>query len=269
MPYVLSTLAVVAAVLVGQLLTKLTPLPNLSMIFLLAVLFPAVSFGVRPAICASLLSFLAYNFFFIEPLYTFTIAEPYEFFALVIFLLVAVVTSALAGRARDHARIAANRLETMRRLYEFTRGLSEFATVDSVADRAASELRAVLRREAIFLIHSDGELLRAGTPRSERTSAAGVKWRRLALAVPDFAWLALAAIVLSFFSFSLHERSSGCVRIYDDPARLACYDAALGSRHPAKGAEALGIPDLPGGSGPPQTTRPEPASWFAQHGPSR
>ena len=46
----------------------------------------------------------AYNFFFIEPLYTFTVAEPYELLALVIFLVVAVMTSALAGRVREQAR---------------------------------------------------------------------------------------------------------------------------------------------------------------------
>ena len=73
------------------------------MVFLLAVLLSAVSFGMWPAIYASVLSFLAYNFFFIEPLYTFTIAEPYELLALVIFLIVAVITSALAGRVRQQA----------------------------------------------------------------------------------------------------------------------------------------------------------------------
>ena len=88
----------------AKLLTQLTPIPNLSMVFLLAVLLTAISFGIWPAIYASVLSFLAYNFFFIAPLYTFTIAEPYELLALVIFLVVAVITSALAGRVREQAQ---------------------------------------------------------------------------------------------------------------------------------------------------------------------
>ena len=75
----------------------LTPLPNLSMVFLMAVLFSAVSFGMWPAIYASVLSFLAYNFFFIEPLYTFTVAQPHELLALVIFLAVAVMTRRWPG----------------------------------------------------------------------------------------------------------------------------------------------------------------------------
>ena len=91
------------------------------MVFLLAVLVTAMNFGIWPAIYASVLSFLVYNFFFIPPLYTFTIAEPYELLALVIFLVVAVISSALAGRVREQARISASRMRAMRRLYEFTR----------------------------------------------------------------------------------------------------------------------------------------------------
>ena len=68
------------------------------------MLLTAVSFGIWPAIFASVLSFLTFNFFFIEPLYTFTVAEPYELLALVTFLIVAVVTSALAGRVRRQAQ---------------------------------------------------------------------------------------------------------------------------------------------------------------------
>jgi K+-sensing histidine kinase KdpD len=109
MPYLWSVLAVATAVAAGRLLTTLTPFPNLSMIFLMAVLFPAVIFGIWPATFASVLSFLAYNFFFIEPIYTFTVAEPYELLALVIFLVIAVITSALAGRVREQARRMARR----------------------------------------------------------------------------------------------------------------------------------------------------------------
>src|ERR1043166_7808558 len=120
LPYVWSTFAVAAAVAFGEAGTGLTPLPNLSMIFLRAVLFPAVIFGIWPAIYASVLSFLAYNFFFIEPLYTFQIAEAHELLALLVFLIVAIVTSTLAGRVRDQIRVANESARTNRRLYEFT-----------------------------------------------------------------------------------------------------------------------------------------------------
>jgi K+-sensing histidine kinase KdpD len=104
-----SAAAVALATLAGLLLISFVRLPNVSMVFLLAVLFAAAQFGLWPALLASGLSFLAYNFFFIEPLHTFVVAEPHEWLALFVLLAVAVLTSTIAGRARDQARTALER----------------------------------------------------------------------------------------------------------------------------------------------------------------
>ncbi len=117
-PFIWSTAVVAATLAAAKMTAALAALPNISMVFLMAVLFSAVTFGLWPAIYASGLSFLAYNFFFIEPLYSFQIAAPHELLALVVFLIVAVVTSALAGRVRDQALLANERAQAMRRLYE-------------------------------------------------------------------------------------------------------------------------------------------------------
>src|SRR5271166_6705602 len=61
--------SVACAVGVGEVLTALLRLPNLSMIFLTAVLFSGGLYGTRAAVIASFASFVAYNFFFIPPLY--------------------------------------------------------------------------------------------------------------------------------------------------------------------------------------------------------
>jgi two-component system, OmpR family, sensor histidine kinase KdpD len=162
MHYVWSTIAVAAAVLAGVLLSTLTSLPNLSMIFLMAVLLAAVRFGMWPAVYASVLSFLAYNFFFIEPRYTFAVAEPHELLALVIFLVVAVTASALAGRIRDQVRVSAERMRSTRRLYEFTRKLSGLADADAIAGGAAGEVHTSLARPTVVLLNQGGKLALAG-----------------------------------------------------------------------------------------------------------
>jgi two-component system sensor histidine kinase KdpD len=173
LPFFYATASVAAALGVGEVLSKLTPLPNLSMVFLMAVLFTAINLGVWPAIYASLLSFLVYNFFFIAPVYTFTVAEPYELLALVIFLVVAVTTSAVAGRAREQAKISASRVRAMRRLYEFTRRLSGLATLDAVAEGAASEIHASLGRAVVVLLaQGDDLVLTAAWPPEDELNAA-------------------------------------------------------------------------------------------------
>jgi two-component system, OmpR family, sensor histidine kinase KdpD len=163
MPYIWSAIGVAAAVIVtGGLRAILTPLPNLSMVFLTAVLFSAVRFGMRPAILSSVLSFLAYNFFFIEPIYTFRIAEAHEVLALTIFLVVAITTSALAGRIRDQASVGAERMRATRRLYEFTDKLSGLATAEAIADGAAGEIHTSLGKATVILLADNGTLVLAG-----------------------------------------------------------------------------------------------------------
>ena len=159
--FIYATLAVIAALAVGETLIRLTPIPNLSIVFLMAVLFSAINFGIWPAIYASVLSFLVHNFFFIPPLYRFTIAEPYEFLALVIFLVVAIVSAAMAGRVREQARVSARRVRAMRRLYEFTRRLSGLATDDGIAEGAAGEIHASLARPVLVLLARDDDLVLA------------------------------------------------------------------------------------------------------------
>jgi two-component system sensor histidine kinase KdpD len=181
--YLSSALAVAIATLAGRLFLAVTPLPNISMVFLLAVLFSAVSFGMRPAIYASVLSFLAYDFFFIEPLYTFQITEPSELLSLITFLIVAIVTSALAGRVRDQARAANERMIVTRRLYEFTGKLSGVTSVDTLADGAAGEIHVNLRRATVILLNQNDELsMAAAWPPEDRLDAQTWKAAQLAFA---------------------------------------------------------------------------------------
>lgn len=168
-----ATIAVGAAVAAGQILTRLTPIPNLSIVFLLAILFSAMNFGIWPAIYASLLSFLAYNFFFISPVHTLTVAEPYELLALLIFLVVAITSAAMAARVREQARISADRVRATRRLYEFTRRLSGLASSEDVAEGAASEIHISLRRPVVVLLARDEDVvLTAAWPPEDDLDAA-------------------------------------------------------------------------------------------------
>ena len=156
---------VACAVVVGEALTAMLQLPNLSMIFLTAVLFCAVRFGTRAAVIAALASFFAYNFFFIEPLYTFTIAEPQELFALLIFLAVAVLTGSLAGRVRDQRETVLGNAEATQSLYDFSRKLSGASSLDDILWAAAAHLHTTLGGRVVLLVADGDELqIRAAWP---------------------------------------------------------------------------------------------------------
>ncbi len=145
-------LAVGAALAVGLVASRWLELPNLSMIFLTAVLFCAVTFGIWSAIIAAALSFVVYNFFFIEPVYTLTVASPHELLALVVFLLVAVLTGGLAGRVRDQSIAAQARVKQTQALFDFSRKLSGTAKLDDILWLTAGQTATAIKGQTIILL---------------------------------------------------------------------------------------------------------------------
>ena len=107
--------------------------------FLLVVLSVAIFWGSGPALLASVLGMLCYNFFFLPPYYTFTIADPQNWVALTAFFVTALAVGQLSARAKRRAEEAeAGRMEN-RRLYE---------ELQEAFDRA-SEAEALRRSERI------------------------------------------------------------------------------------------------------------------------
>jgi len=99
-PFLLASAVVAVAGMTAPILQRL-PHANLSLLFMTGVLIVAVRYGLWPSIYASLLSFLAFNFFFTEPLYTFKVREEGDLATLVFFLLMASIAGNLAFRMRD------------------------------------------------------------------------------------------------------------------------------------------------------------------------
>ena len=165
--------AVALAVAAGRALEHLTTFPNLSMVFLLAVLLCAFRFGLYSAVAAALLSFVAYNFFFLEPRYTLTVAQPHELFGLLIFLAVAIVTGGLAGRLREQASATRDRAEAMQALYDFSSKLAGAAKMDDIVWVLAAQSAAVIKGRSVVLLGRSGALaIEGGWPPDDTLSTA-------------------------------------------------------------------------------------------------
>lgn len=80
-----------------------------SLLYLLVIVACATTTGRGPAVLAAVLSFLGWNFFFIEPIGTFTVHDPKEWFALVVFLIIGVLCAVLGERARVAGQVEALR----------------------------------------------------------------------------------------------------------------------------------------------------------------
>ncbi|PWB83636.1 MAG: sensor histidine kinase KdpD [Methylocystaceae bacterium] len=151
--------SVTLAVGLGWLLDTWLRFPNLSLIFLASVVFCALNFGVESAVAASVLSFLAFDFFFTDPRYEFTIAQPHEILSLLVYLSVAIVTGTLAGRVREQSQNMRTRAQAAQSLFEFSRKLSSAANLDDVLWAAAIHAQKALDAKCIvLLVPDDGEL---------------------------------------------------------------------------------------------------------------
>jgi K+-sensing histidine kinase KdpD len=116
--YLLAVLgvAVVTAVLIP--LNHSINATTVGFAFLLLVVFVAIFWGSKPALLASIVSMFCFNFFFLPPLYTLTIADPQNWVALSAYFITALAVGQLSARARRRAEEAeAGRVEN-RRLYE-------------------------------------------------------------------------------------------------------------------------------------------------------
>ncbi|SIR35796.1 two-component system, OmpR family, sensor histidine kinase KdpD [Rhizobium sp. RU20A] len=144
--------------LIGKAIDAFVQLPNISLLFLLAVLGASVVGGYAAAFLAAILSALAYNFFFIDPRHTFTIAAPHEVFALFVFLAVAIIAGGLASRIREQAKVARIRATALQSLYDFSRKLAGTEKGDDAIWLAVSQLQASLRRKIVLLVPRKGDL---------------------------------------------------------------------------------------------------------------
>lgn len=91
--------------------------------YLLLILALAARAGLAESITGSLVSVLTYNYFFLPPIRTFTIADPENWIALTVFLITAITASQLSASARRRAQQADAREQEMHRMYEFSRAL--------------------------------------------------------------------------------------------------------------------------------------------------
>ena len=90
---------------------------TIALALLLVVLFVATIFGSRPALIASILGVLCFNFFFLPPFYTLTISESRNWIAFFAFLVTALTAGQLSSYARRRAEEAEQRQKEIERLY--------------------------------------------------------------------------------------------------------------------------------------------------------
>lgn len=106
---------------------------TVALLYLLPVVISTTLWGLWPGILSAFIAFLAYNYFFLTPYYTFIVHQSQDIVALVIFLGVAVLISQLVGRAKAGLAMAVRRETETTRLYELSLSLTGVSDLAGIA----------------------------------------------------------------------------------------------------------------------------------------
>ncbi len=179
-PYAIATGTVAIAIGVAVMLQQYLHITSVAMVLLSAVVFVSARQGLWPSLLASGLAFLAFNYLFIEPLYTFTIAEPENYVALFFFLISAAFVGNLAARTRTEMLIARRRARVTGQLHSFSQKLAGIAELDDLLWATAYQVASMLNVHVVLLLpEEDRVVVRAGFPPEDQLDEADIaaaKW---------------------------------------------------------------------------------------------
>jgi two-component system, OmpR family, sensor histidine kinase KdpD len=182
-PYLMALL--ITAIGLGAATILIKPwfgIENVDLVFLTAVVVVAVRYGLWPSLLASVAASLSYNFFFLPPIYTFTITDPTNIAAFFFFMLIAILVSNVAARVRTQADTAIGRIRTTEQLYAFSRKLAGTATLDDVLWATAYQIALMLKVRVVLLLPENGVItVKAGYPPEDQLDKGD-------LAAANWAW---------------------------------------------------------------------------------
>ncbi|CAK0766291.1 two-component system, OmpR family, sensor histidine kinase KdpD [Azospirillaceae bacterium] len=170
-PYLVGTAMVVGALGVSLCIDMVINTTSVPLAFLVSVFGSAMLHGLKPSLYASLLSVSCYNYFFLPPLYSFSIADPENVVALFFFFLISVLTSHFTANSRGQINMARRRAKSTEELYAFSRKLAGIIDLDDLLWAAAYQIAVMLRVNVVILMPVESGLaVRAGYPPEDQLS---------------------------------------------------------------------------------------------------
>jgi K+-sensing histidine kinase KdpD len=159
---IVATLALVWFATVALVVANsFAPLDFVPLIYMLPVVVAATQWGIVPGLVAAVAGAAAADFFFYPPLYSFWLQNPQDVIHLLLFLLVATVTSNLAARLKNEADAVRRSEKEIRDLHTFSQGLAACLTSRDLIFAVQDYLSNTLRCRAILLAPEQDDHSRA------------------------------------------------------------------------------------------------------------
>jgi len=138
---------------------------TVALAFLMAVMAIATRWGLIEALAASVASMLCFNFFFLPPIGTFTIADPQNWVAFSAFVVTAVITSHLSASAKKQAMESTHRQREVERLYTLSRNLLLLEVHGPLAQEITNSIAQVFELPGLAFYDRTSDRIHRSGPR--------------------------------------------------------------------------------------------------------
>jgi two-component system sensor histidine kinase KdpD len=154
-----SLILVVLVTLFGRLVFKFLDPTNLIMLYLLAVVISAVYLGRGPAIFTSVVGVLAFDFFFINPIFSFTVNDTQYILTFIGLVVVGIIISNSAALLRDQVIVLRNKERQTQSLLTLSRELTRASSLDQILEIAEQTMASILGRKSAILLPENENLV--------------------------------------------------------------------------------------------------------------
>ncbi|HEY0269565.1 MAG TPA: sensor histidine kinase KdpD [Sphingomonas sp.] len=144
--------------LVARLVEPFIGVNAIDLVYLAPVILAAALFGMVPGVITGIVAALAYNFFFLEPRYTFTVGDPQAVIALFVLVGIAAFTARLTGRLKMRATLGVRSAHENAAVAAFAQTLARVSDHDSTAAAICDEVSHLLDVDTVLLAEQDGAL---------------------------------------------------------------------------------------------------------------
>ncbi len=181
-PYVWALFTVILVTVIGNLISSLFDIANVILLYLLPVLMAAVRWGRGPSLFASFLGVLAFDFFFVPPVFSFAVGDIKYIFTFAVFLLVSLVTGTMATRIRDELEKTKQREKRTLALYALSEKIASKADLGEILATFARTVAEAVDGQVSILVSERDRVVRelasypasAGVPDEKKIAV--VRW---------------------------------------------------------------------------------------------
>ncbi|HWQ41998.1 MAG TPA: ATP-binding protein, partial [Desulfosporosinus sp.] len=132
---------------------------NISMLYLLPVLFVAPRWGRFPAVITAIMGVITFDFFYVPPFLSFTVADVRYLISFAIFLLVAFITGTLSDRLKSQINYSRQRESRVSALYALSRDIAAVDKLDAVLESIANKVANTLEGQVVLLLPNENAKL--------------------------------------------------------------------------------------------------------------